>query len=288
MKRVVSLSIATLTILVIAIAFTSAQEQKTVSSEQAHEKPTGTIPSSLDAFYPPKARRPIYHFKMLQLANPFAGIVIDLSEQDFQNVQADFKMFKIRYEEISKLVPEWEKEYPMDPVVELGQALGTGDQGKVMAAYEKVGKVCHDCHLAYMVKAQHKYHWKNVLAMKVKDPLTNQELGYVQFKHYMRGNWVGIGLDLRQGQLENAQKHFQGLKVRFQALKGTCSNCHDPKAEIKYYVDENVEALIDKLGQVLSTPPVDPKGLQALFQQVGMQCCFKCHLVHLPAAYAKY
>ncbi|MEE9504265.1 MAG: hypothetical protein V3V90_03985, partial [Thermodesulfobacteriota bacterium] len=104
MKRVVSLSIATLTILVIAIAFTSAQKQKTVSLEQAHEKPTGTMPSSLDAFYPPKAKQPIYLVKMLQLANPFAGIVIDLSEQDFQNVQVDFKMFKSRYEEISKLV----------------------------------------------------------------------------------------------------------------------------------------------------------------------------------------
>lgn len=241
-----------------------------------------TLPGSLDDLYPPKAQAPIYLGRMFELSAPFIGIVVDLQEQDFPNVGKDFQAFLSLYQEIAKLVPEWEKEYPLAPVVELGTALGMGDQGKVMAAYGAVSQVCTNCHHSYMVDVQQKYHWGNVNDIKVKDPLTNQELGYVKFKQYMDASYIGIGLSLQQGQPDNAKMHFQGFKARFKTLKGTCSNCHlDPKEYLKY---GDMKALIDQLEQALGRTSIDPKEVAGLSQEIGMESCFKCHLVHVPAA----
>jgi hypothetical protein len=60
---------------------------------------------------------------MLGMAAPFSGIVADLSEADLEYAQANFEKFKVQYVEISRLVPEWEKDYPMGPVEALGAAL---------------------------------------------------------------------------------------------------------------------------------------------------------------------
>ena len=56
------------------------------------------------------------------------------------------------------MVPEWEKDYPVEPLDELKIVLETQDPGKVMAAIEKLGETCHQCHVANMVKVQQKYH----------------------------------------------------------------------------------------------------------------------------------
>ncbi|NIS61895.1 MAG: hypothetical protein GTO13_14710 [Proteobacteria bacterium] len=111
-------------------------------------------------------------------------------------------------------------------------------------------------------------------------------MDFTQLKKYLAVNFAGIRVDIEQGQRENAQKQFQGFNARFQALKETCENCHD--TESKYYVDEGVQALLDKLGQALAGSSVDPKVVGTLSQGIGMESCLKCHLVHIPAAYAKF
>ena len=173
----------------------------------------------------------------------------------------------------------------MDPVEGLGSALETGDQRKVMAAHDKVGKVCHDCHIANMPQVQQKYHWGNFFAITVKDPLTNEMVDFPSVKRSLSANFVGIGVDVEQGQRENAQKQFQAFKARFQTMKETCGHCHD--TERKYYIDETVEDLIEKLGQALSASSIDPKLVGELGMGIGHESCFKCHLVHVPAAAAK-
>ncbi len=283
MRKLFILFICTFAILIGALLSTSANESKT---EESHR-----LPSSLDALFPPKAQGPIYLERMFGLATPFTGIVVDLLEGDIKNVQADFEMFKKQYEEVSNLVPEWKHDYPQDPVTNLGVALKSGDRVKIMEAHGKVGKVCHECHKEYMTKTYYKYHWKDVETIKVKDPLSKEEVKYSTFMHYISANFTGIGLDLQQGQKENALKQFQGFKARFGTMKETCQECHDDKekkTERKYYVDESVMALIDKLGQILNAPVTDPKTLENLMQGIGGESCFKCHLVHVPAALAKH
>ncbi len=275
-------------ILVSGLGYSGINAQKKENPTQEVQAPKGMsalLPSSLDALYPPEAEQPIFLFKKLGMATSFSGIVSDLMENDPENAQANFARFKAQYAELSELVPEWKGGFPPGPIEELGAALATGDQGKVMAAYEKVGGVCHHCHAANMPKVQHRYEWPDFYSIKITDPLTGEEVGFSQLKQYLQTNFGGIIVNIEQGQRENAQRQLQGFNARFQALKEVCLNCH--QAEPKYYVDDGVQALVDDIGQTLGEAPVDPKKVEVLWQAIGNESCHKCHLVHSPAALSK-
>ena len=288
MKRFTSLWIGVI-VLAIVLGSTAGQAQQKGKSKQARgtlKTVSGQIPSSLDAFYPPKAKQPIFLFGMLGLGTSFSSIAADLMENDPQHAKADFERLKAQYGEISKLVPEWKKEYPMGPVEELGKAFVTGDRGKVMAAYEKVGMVCHNCHVSTMPRVQQKYHWGDFYATNVRDPLSQEQITFTRLMQYLDANFAGISVSVERGDTEAAQKQLQGFNARFQAMKETCGSCHD--SERKYYVDESVQALIDKLGQALDGSSIDPNVVEPLKQRIGMESCIKCHWVHVPAAFVKF
>ncbi len=289
MKRLFLPLTGFLIVLIFLLTFYIFQAKKMESSElkkEALTEITAQTPSSLDNFYPPKAKEPVYLFRMIGMATFFAGIVSDLFENDLQNVKPTYEKFKAQYVEVSKLVPEWEKDYPLEPVEDLGKALASGDKQKVMAAYEKVDKVCHDCHVANMAKVQQKYQWGNFSSIEVKDPLINEKVNFARLSQNLMASFAGIVVDIEQGQIENAQKQFQGFNARFQTLKETCEECHGTE-ERTYYVDERVQALIDEMGKALSGPSIDQKAVQTLFMRIGNESCYKCHLVHGPAALAK-
>jgi mono/diheme cytochrome c family protein len=243
------------------------------------------LPVSLDALYPPKSPQPVYLFAMLRLNMPLTGIAVDLFENDLPNAKANFEKFRSEYAGISALVPDWSNDFPAEPVNKLGTALETGRPEEVMSAIKEVGKVCHDCHTANMVKVQQKYHWPDFDRFTVTDPLTKRDADYAEFMQFLNGSFTGIAVDLQQGQTENARHQFDGFRSRFQALKESCSNCH--QTERTYYVDAGVQGMIDSLGQELNAPAIDPKRIEALSRSIGQESCSKCHMVHLPAATAK-
>ena len=70
-------------------------------------------------------------------------------------------------------------------------------------------------------------------------------------------------------------------------MKDACEECHGTE-ERKYYVDENVQALVDEMKKALNKPSVDSKEVETLARGIGMESCFKCHWVHLPASLVKY
>ena len=282
MRRFFPLVICVMILLMLVLVSAVADEGK--------EEGLKSLPASLDNLFPPKAEGPVFLLRMFGMSAPFTGILVDLMEGDIKNVQADYQAFKAEYESVSKLVPEWTHDFPPEPVEELGAALKTGDQKKIMAAFGKVGKVCHDCHHEYMIKVQQKYHWKDLGAVKVKHPFTQQEMKYTDFMHFLSSSLTGIQHNLQQGQKENAQKQYQGFKAAFAVLRDSCEQCHEDKkrnTERKYYVDQNIQALVDKLGQALNAAQIDPKEIAGLAGQIGHENCFKCHLVHLPAAMAQ-
>ncbi len=282
-KFVLALPVFSIVVMVILASIHPAY--KTEGEEHGSQDLAAPPPASLDAFYPPNAEGPVYQFRMFGIATPFTGITVDLFENDMENVAANFDAFKAQYLEVSKLIPEWEDQFPMEPVDELGSALKTGDPDQVMAAVGNVGKVCHTCHIVNMVKVQQKYHWKDFEAIAVQDPLTNQEVDYPQFMRFLDAAFLGIGVDVAQGQQENAQKQFEGFNARFQALKESCKECHSsPRTAI---VDKSVQARIDELGQVLSGTSIDPNAVGEVSNAIGAKSCGECHLIHLPAAYAK-
>jgi len=246
---------------------------------------TAPLPASLDKLFPPQTEQPVFLFKMLGMATPFTGIIVDLFENDLENAQANYEKFKVNYMELSKLVPEWEKYYPLEPVNKLGKALATGDPAQVMPAFEQMGRVCSNCHNINMPKVQHKYHWGDFQGIMIEDPLTNQEVGFQQFMQYLDASFTGIGVNVEQGQLDNARQQLQGFRARYEVMEETCMNCHN--TERLYYVDETVDNMIEKLEEALNASPVDPTKVGMISQGIGMENCFKCHLVHVPAAVAQ-
>ena len=265
---------------VVGLVFVTAYAEEKVSKTAGFG-----LPSSLDSFYPPKAQQPVHLLRMFALGGLFSGVASDLAENDLQRARGVFEKFKTEYVKMSKLVPEWKEGYPMKPVEELGAALKSGDRGKVMPAFGKVGGVCHDCHVRYMPLVQQRYHWGDFSAIRTKDPLSNEEVPFTRLNQYLDSSFAGIGLNIERDQREKARKQVQGFNARFQTLKTTCGRCHT--GEIKYYTDEGVQGMIDKLGRTLENPSADPKVAVELVQRIGMESCFKCHLVHVPAAIAK-
>ena len=287
MKRFTFLWIGVI-MLAIVLGSTAGQAQEKGKPKQvkgALKTVSGPLPSSLDTLYPPKAEQPIFLFQMLGLGTGYSGIAADLFENNPQHAKADFERFKAQYGEISKLVPEWKKEYPMGPVEELGKAFSTQDRAKVMAAYEKVGMVCHNCHVSTIPRAQQKYHWGNFAVVNTKDPVSQEQVTFTGLMQYIDANFAGISVSVERGDKEIAQRQLQGFNARFQAMKETCRSCHD--TERKDYVDASVQALIDQLGQALNGSSVDPKVVEPLRQKIGMEGCIKCHWVHVPAAFAQ-
>ena len=184
-------------------------------------------------------------------------------------------------------MPEWENKYRLEPVERLGNALQSEEQEKVMTAFAEVGRVCMSCHIETMAKVQQKYYWMDFREIKATDPLTSEEVNFPTFKQFLNASFFGIGVDLQEGQIENALRQFERFKARFQTLKDTCEDCHGT-SERKYYVDESVQDVISNLGQALEDPSsLDPGQVQGLMMSIGMESCGKCHLVHVPAALTK-
>lgn len=248
---------------------------------------TAPLPDSLDAYFPPKAKEPVFLFRMLGMAAPMSGIIVDLMEKEPQNALVNFDKFKGQYQDVAQLVPEWTKEYPLGPVDGLGQALKTGNQEAGMKAFEQVNGVCIKCHLENMVRVQQKYHWGDFYAIKTKDPITQEGVDGTKLMQYLDSSLTGISVDLAEGQKDNARKQLQAFKTRFQTLKNVCEECHGVNPR-KYYVDESVQAMISGLEQALSGPSPDSQKANSLVQGIGMESCIKCHLVHIPAAFAQF
>ncbi len=244
-------------------------------------------PSSLDSLYPPQSKQPVYLIEMFDLAHRFTGILVDLLEEDLSNVWSSYERFKEEYVKISKLVPAWEAKYPLGPVEELGKALQAGEKGAVMSAYEKVGSICHACHVESMAAVKYKYHWKDFRPIKIEDPLTNEEVDFIQLMRMLDVNFTGMTHDLEQDQKEKAEENSRAFLVRFQALGETCQECHGTSRRM-YYVDDSILQTITSLNRALASFEPDQKEITKHIMAIGMESCFNCHLVHIPAPYAKY
>ncbi len=287
MKKIVFLSLIIL-LVIVGCTNKQAEEIEMLKKENSTLKEKlAPPPSVLDTMYPPNTELPVYQLRMMEMEIPMSGILVDLLENDMENVRANFENFRTKYGEVAKLVPEWENKYPWEPVEGLGNALQSGEQEKVMAAFAELGKVCMGCHTETMAAVQQKYYWMDFREVKAKDPLTQEEVDFPTFKQFLNASFIGIGVDLQQGQVENALKQFEGFNARFQTLKDTCGDCHGT-SERKYYIDESVETMINKLGLALKDPAsLNPEQVQGLVMAIGMESCGKCHLVHVPAALAK-
>jgi cytochrome c556 len=242
-------------------------------------------PPGLAAHYPPSAKEPIHLFAMHGLQESFAGIVVDLFEDDPAGARTAFAQFQERYHQAAALVPEWRDAYPEAPVLELGAALAGDDRARTMRAYDAVGAVCHRCHVATMVPVQQLYRWGSFAMQTVTDPVAGDTGPYASFKHRLAGALYGIAWDLRQGQIEQARRQFEAFSSRFTALGDTCFDCHSTPR--RSYTDRDVQLLLENLGSALEAPKPDETAVVELSARIGQASCSGCHLVHVPAAMAQ-
>lgn len=239
----------------------------------------GPLPASLDNFFPPKAPAPVHLIEMFAMDQPWAGIIVDLQEQDIPGVQKNYEGFKAQYNKLAGMVPEWKGLFPAAPVEALGAALTTGDPAKVGPA---LGQVCDSCHFINQIKSHQKYHWPDFSKINLTDPVARESVPWVEYMFRMAGAYDGIGNDMAQGQLDNARKNFEAFSSRFKALPAiACVNCHaTPRT---YFVDSSITGMVDNLGKELSSAIPDPKKVGDIVGAIGNESCMKCHLVHLPA-----
>lgn len=256
------------------------------SADEKQVSPSQSLPASLDNLFPPKADSYVFLDAMHTMAGYVSGMMCDLFENDPGNAQANYQKFKDQYNKIPTLVPEWKDYFVQDPVVDLGNALKTGDPGQVMAAMNVVDAVCQSCHLINMPKVHFKYHWDDFNKIEMTDPLTGQDMPFSQYKQMLETSMMGVMNDLQQDQLDNARTQAAGFAARFASLSNACIMCHD--TERKYFVSADVKQLVDAIPTALADDNVDMNKVGGLIQKISQESCFKCHLVHVPAAYSKY
>lgn len=260
---------------------------KIAVTAESNPPDSASIPtSSLDRYYPPKSGDPLFYLSMHQMAAPFSGMISDLLEGDNENAAVNFGKFKAQYLRVSRMIPEWEKLFAQEPVEHLEAALQAGQPDKIMEAAEKMGQVCHGCHVQNMAAVQQRYHWPSFDGIMTTDPVSGRDVTFAQLMQMVETDMTGIGNDLEQKQNENARMHSEGLASRFAALKETCDACHD--SERAYYVDDKIMSMLGEIRNHLKQQDVDPQAVGMLLQKIGIESCNRCHLVHVPAAYTKH
>jgi len=257
-----------------------------------------TLPTSLNKLYPPvSGTEPVWLNHMKELAYPYEGIMIDVKENQLNLAIEHFNKMKALYQEVSHLVPEWTKLFPQEPIERLGKALKSGKIDEIQAAYDVLGRVCFDCHIENLPKVQHKYAWGQFHLLLVSDNLTNDIIKFSQYMKFMGMSLTAVSIDLEEGQVEQARKHFKDFNARFNNLESVCKNCHrkkDPETGIskvikrKYFVDENIQTQVALLGQLIETDQPDIIKIKQVSDEIATDSCYKCHLVHVPATYSRY
>jgi len=243
------------------------------------------LPASLDALYPPQARQPEFLLHMVNLGAQLTGVVVDLGTGDLEHLAGSLAAFEAAYRQTAELVPEWRERFLDEPVTSLGEAVASGDPERVGPALAAVGDVCDSCHHDNMVAVTQRYHWSDFYTITATDPVSSRTVAFPEFMHMLEFSLTGVTHDLSQGQVDSARKHYQDFRQRFVALGEVCEDCHGVEERF-YFTDAVSAARVEGMGSALEAVTPDPAAVQAAASEVGFNTCHRCHLVHVPAAFA--
>lgn len=235
-------------------------------------------PQSLDQYY---RDQPVFLFKMFELGGAMMAFVANIQQNDADNVKTSFDTFSHLYEDASNLVPEWNKYYNIDAVNRLGEAVERGDPGEIFPALDEVGKTCSTCHRIEKPSVWAKYYWKDfrTITMETGNP-QEPVLPFVLAKmRYLAPAFDGTIANIREKQQKNATDSLTQFSTEFSNLEKTCLSCHNTPRY--YFVSQDVKSLISKAKQQIATE--DLEGAEKTLQQIGMESCYKCHIIHEPA-----
>ncbi len=275
-----------LTIALAGSAVETTGQQEATRDTAAQTVASHRLPATLDSLYPPQAKQPEYLIRMVDLGVRLSGVAVDLATDDAGNVASSFSAFDTAYREMAGLVPEWQGLFPMGPVTDLGEALASGDPANVGPAFAAVDEVCASCHHEYMVAVTQRFGWQDANVISATDPVSHQQVGHAEFMHMLDFSLAGITHDLAQGQVESARRHYRDFRQRFAVLGEICEDCHGVEERF-YFTDAASVARVEAIGAALDAVNPDPAAVQGAVMDVGFNTCHRCHLVHVPAAFAK-
>ncbi|HEY9245968.1 MAG TPA: hypothetical protein VIO11_03885, partial [Candidatus Methanoperedens sp.] len=241
------------------------------------------LPLSLDKYY--KTAPPEYLLKMFDMGEAMQGIAVNIRQGDMNRARESFKAFKEKYEASSGMVPEWRKYYDLKAIARLGSALEAGKTPEIFEAMGEVGSTCSGCHRNTMAMVWNRYNWKDFDKLKMASPNPGEaplRWGEAKMKYLVVG-FDGIGINIRNNNQAGAQQSFELFRKMFDNLNSTCSSCH--AGERRYYVSGDIRAMITSMGEKINAR--DLKGAEELRHAIGMESCYGCHVLHMPAQYAK-
>lgn len=266
-------------ILIIAIAGSGCLEQTSIDNGDI--KPENQdIPESLDQYY--TAYPPEYLLKMFELSESMVGITVNIQQGDMENAAESFKTFSEDYSDNAQMVPEWQDYYNQTAVEDLGAALDAEDIPGVYKAIEEVGGTCAVCHKDTMPPVWIKYSWQDFRTVDINTP--EGPLPWRQAKMmYVQAGFDGIGVNIKEGDQPGVNQSFALFESMFDNMAKACDVCHI--SEPRYYVSEDITGMIETMGQEINAGNLT--SAEGIRQGIGAQSCHRCHVLHVPAQYAK-
>ncbi len=243
------------------------------------------LPESLDAWYPPESAEPVFLYAMMDLGHAYSAVQRYLERGELDRARTDFGRFAGQYTELRDRVPEWSERFPAEPLAAVQKALDGADIPQALAALGGLRRVCGACHGQAMIAAQQKYHWGDFGAVRAMEPVSGEAGTFSRLKWSLQDSFSSLINDARHGEQTRAKQLFGDFQRQLDSLAGTCETCHS--SERRYYVDEASMQLVGQLGTALAHDPLNPEEVAGIARQVNLQICFQCHLVHMPAAFAR-
>lgn len=93
----------------------------------------------------------------------------------------------------------------------------------------------------------------------------------------------GIGVNIKNGNQSGAKQSFVLFSAMFDSLNSTCTSCHPSSP--RYYVSADVRTMINKMGKEINAGNLSEA--EGIRQAIGMESCYRCHVLHMPAQFAK-
>jgi hypothetical protein len=259
------------------------------SADEKHEHGVYEVklpPKSLDQYY--QKAPSDYLMAMFGVLGPMGGMETHLKDGNMDKAKEYFGVFKAEYFKLSKMVPEWSKYFPSEPMENLEKALDSGDTGKIDSAIQGVGKTCADCHQEHLPEVWYKYQWKDFGKIKVPDPVSGKLLDFVEYMFGLHHSYSATNTYLSEekagGKFDKTIEALNNLKYRMEALNVGCKECHGKDDKRKYYTSSDVIDLLSVAGYELKKTQPNIEEVNKRLQGAGMESCYKCHLVHIPAA----
>ncbi len=242
------------------------------------------LPKSLDQYYP-SGGPPIFLLKMLDMADSLDDTTVNLQENDLVNATNSFQEFSNKYDNVSKMIPEWSVYFDKSLVAKISSEIDTGDVPNAFADIGKLGETCDKCHKVNTPEVWAKYYWKDFDSINVTTVNPNEPVApwSEAMAKYLTPGFEGMITNLKERKGDAANQSFENFRSMLLNFKKACSKCHN--TERKYFVSDDIMAVVNQTGDYVKSGNVT--GVEQNVQIIGMESCYKCHVLHQPAQMMK-